>query len=88
MGYKYLVIDTKLRQLPIIFPDILCHVDVARAICVLLAKSNPEAKAVSAGDIGIEVLECSGESETLGLTALPTDKPLIDLFPIFHGVKY
>lgn len=76
-------------HIPIIFPNILVHKDVADYMIVLLShKHQWDAKAVSAGEvcfIGNRVV-VSGESATLGLKAKPEDAYLIQMHDYNAGL--
>lgn len=90
MGFKYIVLEVDrkeagLQRLPIIFPDILVHADVAEAIMRLPNFVQHKATVVSAGDCSIEA-QCSGHSETLNLNSDAGDTDLINTFPYFHGI--
>jgi hypothetical protein len=86
MGFNYIVIDNGRQLLPIIYPDVLVHDEVAAVIRVL-PNFKAGSKVVSAGSIDIDVISCSGESSTLNLKSSPGDEELIDSFPYMHGLK-
>lgn len=90
MGFNYVVLriaDKGLeRDIPIIYPDVLVHADVAAALERVpgLEKAVP----VSAGNLILDVVSCSGRSSTLKLESRgDEDKSLINSFPYFHGIQ-
>jgi hypothetical protein len=69
---KYIVIKSAGRGCPVIFPDILRHVDVFRAL-----KAELGAELVSAGFTEISVGQAFGHSESLKVKARPEDLVLL-----------
>jgi hypothetical protein len=57
---------THFREAPIIFPDSILHVVMYHATCRLFGN---ETDVMSAGMIDFDLVECKGESESLGLKA-------------------
>lgn len=89
---KYIMIEQKIsgevyRYTPVIFPDTLSHVDVAKAIEPLIKNG----RTVSAGDIqmSLDNVECSGNSITLQMDANPDrDSMVISAYDVMHGLVY
>lgn len=74
------------RRLPIIFPDILVHADMAAAVQSLPMMG--EAKPIAAGSIDLLVGSCHGKSTTLNVASNEADDAeLINAFPYFHGIE-
>jgi len=76
------------REVPVIFPDLVCHDDMAlwAAEAVRAGHPNPLlVKAVSAGFCNVRV-NTHGKSETLGLSSRPKDDSLINMFDYYHGI--
>lgn len=67
MGWKYVIIRTRTHDIPVLFPDCLVHVEVARAVCKIRHLEEQGAEPLSAGDLQIMAGSCFGESETLKL---------------------
>lgn len=89
MGFKYVMLEMPCggvkRRVPIIFPDILVHADVAAAVQKLPMMG--EAQPVSAGDIDLLASNCHGKSSTLNLQSCgDDDAETINAFPYFHGI--
>lgn len=90
---KYVVMQVKtssqgdlVLELPIIFPDVLVHADVAKAIAGI---PGITATAVSAGFMSSLDLEpvCNGKSETLNLKSRgQADTGLIRMIDYTHGI--
>lgn len=86
---KYIMVEDKGSLYPIIFPDELAHSDVATAIVRMIRHSGlhgskpPErdivARTPSAGFLNLTVTSVHGESESLGLSAYPQDRTLINV---------
>lgn len=85
---KYIMMKSQIggitRKIPIIFPDILVHQDVAEAIRRLpqMRMSEPD----SAGFIQMHNISCHGESETLHITAKDEDSDIISTMDYLHGI--
>ena len=92
MGFKYIVleIDRKsagIQRLPVIFPDVMVHRDVAAVISQLPNFKATQPKVVSAGSIELTAEHCGDGSETLQIEeGDPGDRDLINSFPYFHGI--
>lgn len=89
MSWKYIVFGAGLMEIPVIFPDRLVHVDVAKAIVRALPRVRVVAcKVVSAGMLEFPSLECHGRSETLGIDSRgEEDSRLILMYDYLHGIK-
>lgn len=93
MGFKYIMVEVDRgvagqQRLPIIFPDVLVHDDVAKAILALPNFSKQPAKVVSAGTAEAVTALCDGESETLKLKSDETDTDVICSFAYYHGLVF
>jgi hypothetical protein len=85
---KYVILSkvegSLLRKVPIIFPNALVHADVAGAVL----KTLPEGYSVfSAGEITLDVLACSGKSDTLKVKSHIGDRQTIDMIDYMHGIE-
>lgn len=84
---KYIMYEKKvgdlIRKIPIIFPNELVHIEVARALSNLIGTS----RIVGAGDCYIKVDSCFGNSTTIGIKSKPEDKEIINDFEYFHGIE-
>jgi hypothetical protein len=76
------------RKVPIIFPDILVHKEVAHGMKPVFARhfENCTAVPVSAGDYDPVTNVCSGKSDTLKLESDPTDGPVISTYDYMFGL--
>lgn len=76
------------KLVPVIFPNELVHQLVERYFRLALQRHWPDStiEAVSAGDCELGFLECSGKSETLGLSSDPEDAEMIRLYDYLHGM--
>jgi hypothetical protein len=89
---KYVMLKIKQgsinRLVPIIFPDLLVHSEVAKYIgnMLLRTKTAQAVTPISAGDIDLNVSLVYGKSETLGLTACEDDSNVIRDYSYFHGI--
>lgn len=77
------------RNIPVIFPDILVHKEVAERVgsCKML---RGVAKPVSAGFVQFGnggKVQAFGESESLGLASRPQDSEIITTYDYFGGVE-
>lgn len=83
-------IGTVTRKVPIIFPSILNHSDIAQAINPILAsQANSDVKVISAGEVNnLMCGNTSGKSTTLKLEADGADAEVINLYDYFHGIVY
>lgn len=86
-GFNYIVIDNGRQRLPIIYPDVLVHDEVAAVILVLPNFEKAKSRVVSAGNVRILCEYAGGDSETLNIESDPGDADLINSFPYFHGLN-
>ncbi len=89
MGFKYIMLELDSgsfkRRVPIIFPDLLVHADVAAVL--QQTPGMADAKPVSAGSVELMVTACHGKSTTLNVASNEEDDAeLINAFPYFHGI--
>lgn len=86
---KYIILYDEIRDqhIPLIFPDMLVHADVAKSITRALP--NPTYP-VAAGEISVGILgyECHGFSETLKLQSRPQDASIINSMDYCHGLMH
>jgi hypothetical protein len=76
--------------IPIIFPDTMVHKQVARQIASLLLRQHgfKLVQVVSAGDILLSAVACTGSSETLSSKSRGNvDDAIINSYPYFHGIS-
>ena len=86
---KYIMFERELTEgvtqlIPIIFPDFLVHDEISAII-----RRDPQmmnAAPVSAGDIDLGVVLCTGNSETLQMPAQKDDAHVISSYDYLHGV--
>lgn len=88
---KYIMLETQLQhvrcRVPIIFPDFMVHEDIARLFHNFLRHRHEMfSTVVSAGDINLGQVGCSGESETLKLQSSNEDNSTINSYDYFHGI--
>jgi hypothetical protein len=91
MGWKYIMIEAtfgKARILfPVIFPDRMCHDEVAAVLKLVGPVDGHRPTIYSAGAIDeLMVNKASGESITLGIRAKTGDTGIINTYPDNHGV--
>lgn len=79
--------DGLIQDIPIIFPNMLVHADVAIAIRDVMYKYWPDIEIVRAGEYNISSSETSGSSESLELTSAIKDGDLILGHDYFHGLS-
>lgn len=84
---KYIMLKGDGYLIPIIFPDFIYHDEMARAVAGLDNPACNEASSISAGFIGIRDMQCSGDSNTLELSAHPEDEAIIAAYQYFHGMN-
>ena len=96
----HIAVGPMIQEIPIIFPDLLVHSEVSKAIIRMIRSEVPdgrrrEVETISAGffsslDIGKDKVYCHGLSESLGgLKSRPLeDSTLISTFDYLHGVKW
>lgn len=74
------------RLVPVIFPDFICHSDIAEATQRLLKETyKQESEIYSAGDIDVTTF-CSGHSTTLKIGSKLGDTEVINGYDYFHGI--
>lgn len=90
---KYIILKSTLageeQKIPIIFPDFMVHILVAKYMVGMLIKQhdrNPHITVASAGSITISNIECFGKSETCKVESDPNDADLIQMFDYFQGL--
>jgi hypothetical protein len=87
---KYIVIQIPLsgvvRELPVLFPNLLVHSDVLEAMLSMPYLAN--GKGVAAGEFSSLDLDiqCAGTSVSTGLASRKTDGDLIAMMDYCHGV--
>lgn len=92
MGYNYVILGLGDREIPIIYPDVLVHKQIAEAIQPLVEQMRGEedvtpVKVVSAGSLQLTVNTCEGRSTTLNLESRgDTDEQQINCMPYWHGM--
>jgi hypothetical protein len=72
------------QLVPIMFPDFLNHVDVAKALMATLPLS--QATPFSAGSCAILCLSTEGKSTTLGVPARDEDAQVINVYDYSQGL--
>lgn len=84
---KYIMFLTEVagiqRKVPIIFPDFLVHIEVAKAMKDLIGSS----KIASAGDVELDVRSVHGKSTTIGISSKTEDKEIISMYNYFQGME-
>lgn len=76
---KYVILKDGIRKIPIIFPEFLNHIDIA--------KLHSEYKPISAGFITLfPVIKCYGFSESLQLGPGRYDSHIIRSYDHTHGI--
>ena len=89
---KYVMLHTQMKEfdqnVPIIFPDKLCHHHVAEAISAMMLanKYADNIEVVSAGFCDAFVGSCHGDSETLDLESREDDELIINTYQYLHGL--
>lgn len=88
MKYVMLLIDGRIkRHVPIIFPDLLAHIDVANAMQDGIVPELKNAKVVSAGDFDVISGEASGRSVSLNIDSREEeDTKIILTYDYLHGI--
>lgn len=92
---KYIMLEftigtsTKVNY-PVIFPEQLTHSEVAKHMIHMITrdfKVKDEVKVISAGQTIVDVLGCSGRSETLGISSREkADEWIINQMDYMHGI--
>lgn len=91
MGWKYIMVQSRGRLLPVIFPDILVHDSVANLIVENLKTehNDPNAKIYSAGTVSIDIMATHHGSQTLKIVGDKEQEKLDDhimqTFDYMHG---
>lgn len=84
---KYIIYEKKIlgmiQKIPIIFPNQLVHLDVAKALTKVIGSS----RIVGAGDCYIKVSGVGGKSTTIGIKSKKGDEELINTFEYFYGMQ-
>lgn len=82
------------RRVPVIFPDLLVHADVAHAMelvvkSTLMPKTRLKPKTTSAGECRLDNVLCHGESESLGglQSRERLDARVIEMYDYLHGIE-
>lgn len=75
------------REVPIIFPSLMVHAQVAEVLGWLLQTHHgvTEWQVVSAGDVAFDRALCGGMSETLKVSSLPEDAAVIETYDYSNG---
>lgn len=86
---KYIMLEIDLgdvtKNMPFIFPNELCHKDVAKSVIHLAAmKASWSVKVVSAGYINGMGM-CHGKSTTLNIGSRDEDTHIIKTYDYTHG---
>lgn len=78
------------RVVPVVFPDIFNHDDMAlyaaEALRVSLGQPGARVDVVSAGFVDASFYETHGKSVTLGLPSRPQDASVINAYDYTHGL--
>lgn len=81
------------RRVPVIFPDMLVHADVAHAMelvvkSTLAPKAKIKVKTTSAGECRLDDVVCHGGSETLNVDSRERlDARVIEMYDYLHGIE-
>ncbi len=81
------------RRVPVIFPDLLVHADVAHAMelvvkSTLVPKARVKPRTTSAGDCRLDNVLCGGGSESLKLESRERlDARVIEMYDYLHGIE-
>ena len=85
---KYVILERQhgdmVQVIPVIFPNVLAHKDVAEAIAKLVGK---DCKAVSAGDVNVAVHATHGKSSSLKLEGRAGDAALININDYYSMIE-
>lgn len=93
MKYIILRLDGKIpREVPVIFPDLLVHADVARATTAMIKEDSSnmnitDVRVVSAGFCNTAV-DCYGKSETLNIASRDIDNTVINTVDYTFGLLF
>lgn len=90
---KYVMLETTIGndpyKIPVIFPDVLTHADVAQHMKQLLHRKLKASitQVVSAGTYNPIDSTCSGFSETLGVKSQPHDTEVVRMYDYTRGLE-
>jgi hypothetical protein len=88
---KYIILEGPQGQrLPVIFPNVLVHKDVAEGVIRAVGRQPPEGrwfKPVTAGFVNLAVSDAYGESETLNMKSDPGDRVRINVADYSGGIQ-
>ncbi|EAU0298116.1 hypothetical protein A6858_25205 [Salmonella enterica] len=93
MKYIILRLNGKIpREVPVIFPDLLVHADVARTMTAMIKEDSSnthitDVRVVSAGFCNTAV-ECHGKSDTLDITSRDIDDAIINTWDYTFGILF
>ncbi len=93
MDYKYIIAEVKFgqmtRQMPFVFPKEMVHQDVAEHVENICADHLWKMVGViSAGDISLDGVFCSGRSVTCGVKSREdTDNKLFEIYPYGGDIR-
>ncbi|HGA5503405.1 TPA: hypothetical protein ACISZU_000181 [Salmonella enterica subsp. enterica serovar Potsdam] len=93
MKYIILRLDGKLpRDVPVIFPELLVHADVAKAMTAMIKEDSDnihitDIRVVSAGFCNTAV-ECHGRSESLNIASREIDDTVINTVDYTFGLLF
>ncbi|EMW9316467.1 hypothetical protein AAE121_005212 [Salmonella enterica] len=93
MKYIILRLDGKIpREVPVIFPDLLVHTDVARTMATMIKEGSSntnitDVRVVSAGFCNTTV-KCFGKSETLNIASRDIDDTVINTWDYTFGLLF
>lgn len=89
MEMKYIMLANHQVHMPVIFPAILVHSEIATALLVKYDRlRHHEFKIVSAGFIDLWNIRCFGESKTLNIKSRPEDSEIIRNYNYQHGLIF
>ena len=72
---KYIIFELDGKEIPVTFPDVLIHSEVAKGVEYAIRRSlGDEARVQSAGIIHMKVEDCWGYSESLKVKSTILDK--------------
>lgn len=84
---KYIIYERETlgmaRKIPIIFPNELVHLDIAKALSKVIGSS----RIVGAGDCYLTVAGVGRFSSTIGIKSKEGDEELINNYEYFHGLQ-
>lgn len=92
MGWKYIMVQSRGRILPVIFPDILVHESVANLIMENLKTehNDPDVEIYSAGCVTVDIISTWRGSQTLNISndkkKQVHDDTIMREFDYMHGL--